>query len=146
MRIPTAFVLMVVTAFPAPAAPVPPPSEAEESVIRRLIEAMKDADLDVRLNVAYALSKIGPPAIESLVTTLKDTNTDRRAGAAYTLGLIGPQARSALPALLDALTDPEVEVRRQASYAIGRVLPTRVPSADVKRVARTEPSPPGAKP
>ena len=82
----------------------------------------------MRQNLGAALAKIGPDAIEPLVEALKGDNPDRRAGAAYTLGLIGPPAKAALPALLEALKDETVEVRRQASYAVARLIPdNRVP-------------------
>jgi HEAT repeat protein len=61
------------------------------------------------------------------VAALKGDNPERRAGAAYTLGLIGPPAKAALPALLNALKDETIDVRRQASYAVSRLIPdTRV--------------------
>jgi HEAT repeat protein len=103
------------------APPVPDPDQKE--VVKKLVEALKDPDPDVRQNLGAALAKIGPDAIEPLVEALKGDNPDRRAGAAYTLGLIGPPAKAALPALLEALKDESVEVRRQASYAVARLIP-----------------------
>jgi HEAT repeat protein len=117
----------------AAAVAAPPVADTDQKeVIKKLVEALKDPDPDVRQNLGAALAKIGPEAVEPLVEALKGDNPDRRAGAAYTLGLIGPQAKSALPALLEALKDEAVEVRRQASYAVARLLPdNRVPK-DVK--------------
>lgn len=99
------------------------PASVDESIVRRLVAALKDPEPEVRQNLAFALAKIGPPSIELLTLALKDTNPDRRAGAAYALGLIGASARVALPALLDLLNDTDSAVRRQASYAISRVIP-----------------------
>ena len=77
-----------------------------------------------------------PPAPEDavvrrLVDALKDAAPEKRSGAAYTLALIGPPARSAMPALLDALADKDTDVRRQVSYAIGRILLPGRPSPEV---------------
>ena len=99
------------------------PANVDESIVRRLVAALKDPELEVRQNLAFALAKIGSPSVELLKEALKDTNPDRRAGAAYALGLIGVSARVALPALIELLNDSDTAVRRQASYAIGRVIP-----------------------
>ncbi|QEL13906.1 HEAT repeat domain-containing protein [Limnoglobus roseus] len=99
-------------------------SATDEALIRQLIDAMKDADPDVRGNLANALAKIGPASVEPLTTALKDAVAERRAAAAYTLALIGSPSRTALPTLLDLLKDNDVDVRRQASYAISKIVPT----------------------
>ena len=112
--------------FAAAAPPAP-----EDAVVRRLVEALKDVDPEVRQNVAIALAKLGTPAIDPLVNALKDAAPEKRSGAAYTLALIGPPARSAMPALLDALADKDTDVRRQVSYAIGRILLPGRPSPEV---------------
>jgi HEAT repeat protein len=115
---------MLSVGFAATAVAAPPlPDPTMKEVVKKLVEALKDPDPDVRQNLGTALAKIGPDAVESLVEALKGDNADRRAGAAYTLGLIGPGARNALPALLEALKDDAVEVRRQASYAVARMIP-----------------------
>jgi HEAT repeat protein len=111
-----AFVIAV-----AASAADPPPNDA---LVRRLIDALKDPDPDVRQNLAVALAKIGPTAVEPLTEALGDSLAERRAGAAYALGQIGPTARSALPKLLDALDDKDLDVRRQASYAVSRLVPS----------------------
>lgn len=106
--------------------------DAEGALVRRLIVALKDPDPEVRQNLAAALAKIGPASVEPLIGALKDPAAERRAGAAYTLALLGPAARSALPALLDILGDPQVEVRRNVSYAISRLV---TPGRTVSRPA-----------
>jgi HEAT repeat protein len=119
------------TAAVAVAAPPLPEPDTKE-LVKKLVEALKDPDPDVRQNLGSALAKIGPEAVEPLVEALKGENPDRRAGAAYTLGLIGPTAKTALPALLEALKDEAVEVRRQASYAIARLIPENRAGKDTK--------------
>ncbi len=106
------------------ASPVPTgPSAADEALIRKLIDALKDSDPDVRGNLANALAKIGPASVEPLTAALKDAVPERRAAAAYTLALLGSDSRSALPTLMDLLKDDAVDVRRQASYAISKIVP-----------------------
>ena len=46
-----------------------------------------------------------------------------RRQAARALGAIGPLARDAVPALADALTDPDAGTRRNAAFALGRIGP-----------------------
>jgi HEAT repeat protein len=99
---------------------------SEDVLVRRLIDALKDSDTDVRQNLAATLAKIGPAAVEPLTAALKDAVPERRAGAAYSLGLIGPTAKSSLPQLLDMLDDKELDVRRQAAYAVSRIVPSGV--------------------
>ena len=116
-------------------AQVAPPAERrpalDDGTVRRLIDALKDPDFEVRQNLGAALAKTGPRVVPLLREALKDKLVERRSGAAYALGLLGDTARPALPELLDALNDPDTDVRRQASYAIARVVP----------VGRTTPPP-----
>lgn len=98
-------------------------SDIDPAIVLRLIEALKDPDPEVRQNLAAALAKIGTASVEPLIRALRDGTAERRAGAAYALALIGTPARSALPALLGALGDKELEVRRQASFAVSRLVP-----------------------
>lgn len=104
---------------PAPHAP----AAADGALVRQLIDALKDPDPDVRNNLATALAKIGPASVEPLTAALKDRLPERRAAAAYTLALLGSDSRPALPTLLDLLKDDDVDVRRQASYAISKIVP-----------------------
>lgn len=100
---------------------------ADSVIVAKLVEALKDPDLEVRQNLGAALARLPIEAVGPLMAALKDANPARRAGAAYALGLIGdPAASSALPGLLDALSDPELEVRRQASQAVARIVTPRV--------------------
>jgi len=100
-------------------APSQPPSE---DVVKRLVTALSDSDPDVRQHLASALAKIGSGSIAPLTAALKDSNADRRAGAAYALGLIGEASKAAMPNLLDLLDDANLDVRRQASYAVSRIV------------------------
>jgi hypothetical protein len=126
--IPATAVFLVLSGQPVPPGAYP---DVDPAVVRRLIDALKDPEPEVRQNLAAALAKIGPPSVEPLIGTLKDGVAERRAGAAYALALIGPPARTALPALLGALDDKEVEVRRQVSYAISRLIPVGRPGGRI---------------
>lgn len=122
--------LVVVVSFWTPPAVAPAPG-VDGVIVRRLIDGLKDPDLDVRHNLAAALARIGPSAVEPLTAALKDEVPERRAGAAYALGLIGAPARAALPTLLDLLSDDDVGVRRQASLAVARIVPPGPAAAGV---------------
>ncbi|MCU0703786.1 MAG: HEAT repeat domain-containing protein [Fimbriiglobus sp.] len=127
MRLSLVIVAACVIAGPAFSAdPLP-----TDVLVRRLIDGLKDPDPDVRLNLAVALAKVGPVAVEPLTAALDDSLAERRAGAAYALGQMGVVARPALPKLLDALDDKDLDVRRQASYSLSRL----VPSGPVKPTA-----------
>ena len=52
---------------------------------------------------------------------LRDKDSNVRMAAAHALGTIGPDAKSAIPALEEALGNAEVGVRRQAAIALGRI-------------------------
>ena len=117
--------LLVATALalPAPQPDARRPGPLDDEVVRQLVEALKDPDFEVRQNLAVALAKTGSRTVPLLRDALKDKLTERRSGAAYTLGLLGEAARPALPELLNALNDSDTDVRRQASFAIARVVP-----------------------
>jgi HEAT repeat protein len=97
--------------------PVPVPD-----LVKALIDVLKDADAEVRINSANALAAIGSPAIDSLTAALVGPNRDARAAAAYALGQMGSEGVPAVAALVKALQDAETEVRRQAAQALGRIL------------------------
>jgi len=99
------------------------PAAIDDEVVRILVDGLKDPDFEVRQNLGAALAKTGVRTVAPLREALKDKLVSRRSGAAYALGLLGESARPALPELLEALTDPDTDVRRQASFAIGRVIP-----------------------
>ena len=52
-----------------------------------------------------AMVEIGAPAVPALVDLLRDEERFIRRGAAYALGGIGPDAKGALPAIVDTLSD-----------------------------------------
>ncbi len=62
---------------------------ADPNTIEPLITTLKDQNEDIREVVAWALWKIGEPAIKPLIHALKDPNRKVRMAAAADLGLIG---------------------------------------------------------
>src|SRR5207237_602791 len=84
-----------------------------------LIDALKDADYEVRYYVATALSAIGGDAVDPLIQALEDKLATTRSAAAYALGQLGAVAAPATAALLKALKDTDTDVRRNAALALG---------------------------
>jgi len=115
-----------------PATPVP-----TRDVVGGLIDALKDADYEVRYYVATALSAVGSDAVEPLIKALEDKSATTRSAAAYALGQLGAPAAPATASLLKSLKDTDTDVRRNAALALGRII------ASVRANALTsEPAPP----
>jgi HEAT repeat protein len=98
-----------------------------------LIEALKDEDLHVRTVAATSLGVLKPlprEAIPNLIALLGSGDRDSVA-AARTLSLFGPEARSAIPALVEAMQAKDSEVRWNAIRTLGKIGPearTAVPA------------------
>jgi HEAT repeat protein len=85
--------------------------------IEHLVAALKDEDGDVRQAAAHALAQIGAPAVEPLIALYK--KTDFRVPAVKALGQIG--GTRAVEFLVAALKDKDIDVRRAATEALGRI-------------------------
>jgi hypothetical protein len=123
---------------PRPAVPIPTtgnvrPAQAasparegadRHALAARLVEALGDGDAIVVQHVGNALAGLGPKAVPALVGALSHPDKAMRSRAAEVLGRLGAacQAGDALPALLKALKDREVEVRRAAACALSQVV------------------------
>ncbi|HEV7403535.1 MAG TPA: HEAT repeat domain-containing protein [Chthoniobacteraceae bacterium] len=70
---------------------------------------------------AFALSKIGAPALPPLIAALEDANAPRRAGAARALGEMGPAAAAAAPALVKNVGHADETVRLETADALGQI-------------------------
>jgi len=66
--------------------------------------------------------------VAELIEQLKDEEVGRRMQAADGLGDLGAAAKSAVPALIGALNDEDILVRRDASYALGSIGPDALPA------------------
>jgi HEAT repeat protein len=87
------------------------------TTIPRLLQAVKDPDLDVYLSVTKALGNLGSTdAIPDLLQALKDSDECVRVRAAMGLGNLG--SADAIPDLLQALKDQDSLVRDAAAYAL----------------------------
>ena len=88
--------------------------------IERNIAALKDGDVEVRMNAVQALGEIKDPrAVEPLIAALKDMYKYVRGNAARALGEISDQR--AVEPLIVALKDENEYVRRQAAWALGEI-------------------------
>ena len=110
--------------------------KAAEGAVPTLIQALQDPDVQVRANAIYALDSIvcaldsigesTKDAVSALMLLLKDQNVRLHALKcirAIALRQIGtPEAvkvaEGAVPALIQALQDPDIQVRANAIYAL----------------------------
>jgi hypothetical protein len=111
-------------ARPAQAAPPAREGADRHALAARLVEALSDSDPVVVQHVGNALAGLGGRAVPALVGALAHPDKAVRSRGAEVLGRLGAaaQAGEALPALLKALKDKEVEVRRAAACAISQVI------------------------
>jgi hypothetical protein len=92
----------------------------DATVVKSLIEALKNLDEGIRREAAKALVEMGDAtAVEPLIQALKDEDILVRWYAAEALGEIG-DARAVEP-LIRALNDDDVSVRRYAAEALGKI-------------------------
>jgi len=82
-----------------------------------------------RYYAASALETIGQAAIPSLIAALKSKNPATRLKAAHILGQIGDRSDEVITALIGALGDEDLTVRRNAAYALYHIGPNAVIAA-----------------
>ena len=98
-----------------------------------LRQALKHPDPRVRQNAAWALGQIKTEAVEAAVPDLskllrRTEDPLVRRDAAVALGQLGEMARTAVPALRSALSDPEAPVQAEAVVALGKIGPDAGPA------------------
>jgi HEAT repeat protein len=86
-----------------------------------LTKALDDPDALVRVRSIRALSQIGEPALPYLIPALENPAPLARSGAAKAIGGIKTRPRSAVPALLRALSDPQLSVREAAFQSLAQI-------------------------
>jgi HEAT repeat protein len=91
---------------------------------------------------AYALSRMGTPAIPPLIQALGENDLGLHLAAARALGEMGPAAHDAIPALIKNLADNQESVRNETAQALaaigpaaGSALVNALPDADAHRRA-----------
>jgi HEAT repeat protein len=90
-------------------------------VVPALIEATGDDHPEVRRGAGAALHKIGPAIIPFLMKALRHDNWLVRKEAALLLYGFAPKAQQAIPALCEALRDPDAFVRQWVATALERL-------------------------
>jgi hypothetical protein len=102
----------------------------DNRILTELIEALKDEEVYVHINIIDVLGKIGKPAISALIHALSDKDELVRRNAAEALGEIGDS--SAVPALIQALSDNENTVTVYAAISLGKIGDSSAGSALIK--------------
>jgi len=88
--------------------------------VQPLIESLESCNSDVMVNIGWALTNIGKPAVPALIEVLKNADPYTRTFAAYLLGEIGDA--KALPALREVAQNyPVKEVRDAAKEAVAAI-------------------------
>ena len=88
--------------------------------VDRLIEALSDADLEVRQEAAWALGKVGDPqSVEVLLEKLRDKNSKIQPQSAWALGEIGDE--KAVFHLIGSLSSDSIYFKSSSARALGKI-------------------------
>jgi hypothetical protein len=107
--------------------------KGQNDLLPPLIRALEiSGDGQVRFSAAAAIGKIGcgtDATVQTLVRALKDRSWNVRRISAEALAILGPQATSAVPALIEALSDLSNHewVRHNAVLALASIAPAAPP-------------------
>ena len=97
----------------------------DPSIVRPVIKmAMANADPEALDDMLDALANFGSQAIPNLIDALGEESV--RAEAAVIIARIGPPAKSAVPALIEALKDKNPKTRSEVLFALGAIGPDAV--------------------
>lgn len=106
--------------------------------------AMRSDSAGMRQQAADALVAIGRPAVPHLIEIVKDTSAsvEVRCIAIESLGRLGLEAAEAVPAMSDAMSDPDRRICIRAVRAVGEMGPAGKQAASgliaaAKRASRT---------
>lgn len=97
--------------------------KAAEPALPDLLEGLKDPDATFRISSHQALVHMGPSAVPKLAQALKDPSDRVWYSAVLALAKIGPAARSAVPALVEAMKAENKGLRILALNALIRIEP-----------------------
>ena len=97
--------------------------EAKEAipVLIETIRETKHRDKRILFACNQALLGMGKEIVPHMIALLKDDTWEMRRGSAWVLGKLGPDAKDAVPALTEALNDPNDAVRRRAAEALKKI-------------------------
>lgn len=87
--------------------------------VQALLGVIRDGTNVSALRAAYALPAAGSSAIDGLIALLEHSEERRRALACFALGMIGSHDGGTEQALIRALADESIWVRRNAAEALG---------------------------
>jgi HEAT repeat protein len=88
-----------------------PAEPRREWTAAQLTAQLANPDVEVAIDAANQLSRIGVAAVPLLVKALTDASPQTRRLAGAALGDMAPAGRAALPALEERFTDPDAPVR-----------------------------------
>ena len=99
----------------------PRAAAAVPALVRLLAEERVPRPFRTPPSSAFALGKIGSPAIAELTLLLKDPDARVRMNALMAFGLMGKSGSAAVPHLLEVLQDNSSEVRHTAALTIASI-------------------------
>ena len=98
-----------------------------QGAAQAVVVALRNQDGNIRSGAALILGKLGlnPECLAALSEALKDQDASVRRSAALSIGTFaqGPDATTVIPALIDALENPDESVRSRAARALSGVRP-----------------------
>ncbi len=95
-------------------------------VVPALARLLQDSSPAVRTSALHAIAEVGQPAVPMLIEALGNEKTDY--WAMLVLAELGPDAKRAVPALIEQLSSPRAENRREALICLGKIGPASAPA------------------
>jgi hypothetical protein len=93
-------------------------------VVANCLNATNDQNIHTSaINILGRLKAVPEISVPALASCLKNTNSWIREYSANILGAFGPQASAAIPALTNALVDPDALFRRKIGWALYQIDP-----------------------
>ena len=114
------------------------PNQELAPLVPLLIEALSDEDKTVRANAEDALAALGQLALPNVKDLMSGANKKLRVAGARVLGKMankGHRYADMLPPLIKALKDEDVDLRREASFALAQMVSGRI-WASTEKTAR----------
>lgn len=90
-----------------------------EAAVPALVEMLGHQDKSIQEHACAALSEIGAPAVPVLATVRSSSDVTQRRLATHALGLIG--GTTVVPALIDMLSDEDMDICYGAAYWLAKI-------------------------